>query len=142
MVSDDPAAACAACMLLGQGAYGLHDENGESCAPLTLFGGDPDESTRAICGITLAEAIDTRLPAIRDAMASVLIGSRKARTECETALKRMPESERQGFLDERHDARRSSLNDIGKRALQYTQKMTAKLEAPCETQETVEAADG
>ena len=83
---------------------------------------------KALHGVTLSDVVENRLPAIRDAMASVMIGGFGSRVECEAALRRIPEDQHEAFLAERHDMKRSSMNDIGARAASLVKAIDEKCE--------------
>lgn len=59
--SADPAAAVAACLYLGNGAYGLEDEFGETVCPLFLFGKAEEELqvwSEERFGLTVADLLE------------------------------------------------------------------------------------
>lgn len=116
MKSDDPVAACCACLFLGEGRYALRDKEGESVCPLFILGGDPAAWFRDTFGITLDDAMASKRIAVADALDSVLIGGFAAREEVESAIELMQPEDAEKWMAKRHDDRRSSMNDIGKRA--------------------------
>lgn len=64
---------------------------------------------------------------IAAAMDSLLIGTAGERAEVDATLKRIPESERAAWLAERHDRRRSSMNDIRHRATLAAERMRMRM---------------
>ena len=113
-----PFMACAvAVAVLGNGAYGIEG------TPV-LFGWDGWLKDKGI--EDLSAYIDAHKGEIADALDSVLIGSEADRAEVESALALMPAEKRAAWLNERHDRRRSSMNNIGGRA----RKLAAMLRAP------------
>lgn len=123
MDSDDPPSACAACLLLGNGAYGLNDQDGKSHCPILIFGGDPNQSVKAIHGLTLDEILANRKPQIAAALESFLIGSIGERHLFAEAKDRMTPADAAEYARLRHDQLRSSMNNIGERA----QELAARL---------------
>jgi hypothetical protein len=103
-----PFMACAiAVAMLGNGAYGIKG------TPV-LFGWDAWLKEKGI--EDLSAHIAAHKIEIAAALESVLIGSEADRREVESALALMPEDKRAAWLAERHDNRRSSMNNIGERA--------------------------
>ena len=116
MKSDNEPAACVACLLLGEGAYPLENEAGKIVMPAFIFGGDPDATLKASHGRTVDDVMENDREAVAAALDSVLIGSKRDRQNVESAVSRMSESDAKSYLAEYHDRRRSSMNNIGKRA--------------------------
>lgn len=113
-----PFMACAiAVAMLGNGAYGIDG------TPV-LFGWDAWLKEKGI--EDLSAHIDAHKVEIAAALDSVLIGSKSDRAEVESALALMPAEKHAAWLAERHDRRRSSMNNIGGRA----RKLAAMLRAP------------
>lgn len=126
MEAADRETAALAVLVLGEGKYALVEldpETGYSTdkspndVPLFLFGG----ATLWFEG-TFGRTLDAALedPASRakmaDALDSVLIGKGSARIELRDALAEMTPEGRERFLAKRHDRKRSSMNNIGRRA--------------------------
>jgi hypothetical protein len=117
MESNDKAAACAACLFLGEGKYALSDMDGNRVLPILAFGNaDPNEVMQDTCGITLTETVATKKPAIAAALRSVMIGDPSFRTLWKDAS----EETKAKYLDEN----RSSMNNIAKRAQQLADHFT------------------
>jgi hypothetical protein len=127
MKSADELAAVLACMFLGSGRYILTDESGRHVMPFFMFGGGEDEWLQRTFGMSLDDAIKSRLPAIADALESVLIGGFRDRREFEEAAALMTPENVAQFRERRHDRRRSSLNNIGRRAAALAKSIRAKL---------------
>lgn len=121
--SDDPAIAAVACMILGSGAYGLTDEKGVTACPIFLFCGVPDEWMRATYNVSIDELLAGRLLEIAAVLESVMIGNFGERADAESAIARMNATDAAAFLAERHDRRRSSMNDIGARAAALAERL-------------------
>lgn len=62
--------------------------------------------------------IDSHASEISEAYASFMIGDYAQRSEIESLLQMVPEEQRQKWLNERQEKKRSSLNKIGERAYQ------------------------
>jgi len=115
---DDEEAACLAALLLGSGKYGLADEQGEQVMPIFLLGGCK-EWVREKYGKDVEEwASGFPRDRLAAALESVVIGSFRARREADRLLAYITDPDkRAAWLAERHDDRRSSMNDIGGRAV-------------------------
>ena len=117
MKCDNFHVAAVAVAILGNGAYGIEG------TPV-LFGWDDWLTAQKI-------NLDTFIPEHREqialALESVLIGSKGDREEVEATLKRILPGQREAWLAERHDKRRSSMNDIGAKAQRMAQALRAKL---------------
>lgn len=133
MASDNWRAAAAACLLLGGGKYALsavEPEDANSGCPLFLFGGGVGEWWSNQFGGTFEawmESADNRRK-LCEALDSVLIGDASDRREVEAELAKLPEREREAWLERRHDQRRSSMNNIGRRAKELAGGFREKLE--------------
>lgn len=66
--------------------------------------------------------------AIIDALDSVLIGGFGARKEVEKTLEYIPKEKHEAWLLERHDIKRSSLNDIGRSAWTLAKRLREQLQ--------------
>jgi hypothetical protein len=114
-----PFRACViATLLLGHGAYSLHDEHGEHVMPLMLFGIGGDEWFVEKFGKSMQEVMDETPGAeIAAALESVLIGSFPERRTVNAVLNAISDpAEREKARAVWHERKRSSLNDIGGRA--------------------------
>lgn len=133
--ADDLKIAAAACVLLGRGQYAFDPlEKGGKRVPLMLFGGMDkwfmdhfDQDADA----ALTDVIENRAAELADCLDSCVIGKIHDRRDHEAALSLIesPE-ERDKFRAERHDRRRSSLNDIGGRAYEMAKNLRAKVVDP------------
>lgn len=127
MKADDLAVAQAAVIVLGQGQYGLKDEQGESCAPMLLFA-TPKQTEEILAELfgegSLGGFIERNKAAIADALDSVMSVDRRERRLYEEALVAIEsEEKRQEFRDKTHDRHRSSMNDIGGAAWEYAKRL-------------------
>jgi len=120
MRCEDFLVAAVAVAILGNGAYGIEG------TPV-LFGWDDWFKKKEI---NLGEFIPKHRLQIAEALESVLIGDKAARTEVEMTLKRISEAEHEAWLAERHDKRRSSMNDIGAEAKRLASQMRIKSNQP------------
>lgn len=113
-----------ATVMLGRGAYGLHTQKGETAMPIFLFG-DPDTWFIEQFGQTLQQVSDTTDDSIlADVFDSVLIGGFKERHTYELGLSLIEgEEKREQWWSAWHEARRSSMNDIGGAAHNYAKKL-------------------
>lgn len=117
-------------LILGQGAYGIEcvDDDTTACG-IYLFGG-ADEGFQERFGRTIETAIEARKGEIPKAMRSVWIGPASDRLGIEAAVKACDsEKTRRALLDTRHDAARSSLNDIGTRAARFAVDIASRCES-------------
>jgi hypothetical protein len=128
---DDFEAACFAVLVLGQGQYALEPQ--ERDAPgmgLFVFGGAEDWWLKQF-GYPLQEASDRigreRLAA---ALESVLIGSADNRRTFKAAEAFITDPvKRREYMEQYHDRKRSSLNDIGGRAMKMAAALRRKIAA-------------
>lgn len=126
--------AAVACVLLGQGQYGLtpveQPEDGiDRGVPLMLFG-NAQAWFQQQCGgdfsVVFARVLATQREALAACLDSVLIGKPDERSGVSKMLALLPEKAKQvEARDIWHDARRSSLNDIGRRAWEIAAKLRA-----------------
>lgn len=123
--ADDPKVAQMATLLLGQGAYGLTDEQDNTVLPIFLLGGGSEWLAREFGDhkTWIAE----HLAELADCLESVIIGGFSARRDVDDALSCMPEDQRADYLKRRHDRQRSSMNDIGQRAQELARALREKL---------------
>lgn len=120
-VMDDPIVAGVAVLLLGNGAYGLETEDGSSVVPVMLFGGIDRWCKEK--GINLDAFIPQNYVPMAEFLDSVCYGSVRDRQECDEACLRMSPDEAAKYRAARNDRRRSSMNNIGKAALQLASQM-------------------
>jgi hypothetical protein len=116
MKSDCVPAAAVACMFLGEGAYNLTDKDGKQVCPFFLFGGDPDAWLKAEHNTTIEDVTRDHGEEVIDALETVLIGDFAEREVVESATAKMSKADAAAWLEERHDRKRSSMNNIGRRA--------------------------
>ena len=103
-----------AVVLLGNGAYGIKG------TPI-LFGWDSWLKENGIENLEFY--IDTHALEIADALDTVLIGNERDREEVEGTLAMLAPERHKEWLAQRHDKKRSSLNDIGGRARKYADRL-------------------
>ena len=119
--TDDFKTAAVAIAVLGRGQMGLKNIDGEESSPV-LFGWDDWLKEQGI--EDLGKYIDEHTKEMADILATVLIGGKADREEVESALALMPDEEaRKKWLDDRHDKRRSSMNNIGAAAWAWARKL-------------------
>ena len=103
--------------LLGNGGYGatpIGDDKAEKI-PIFLFGGADDWMRER--GIVIDRVLADRKPAIIESLDSVLIGDAHDRQAFRDGLELIDDpAKRVQWRDRWHDDRRSSMNNIGKRA--------------------------
>lgn len=110
-----PFMACAiAVAMLGNGSYGIEG------TPI-LFGWDEWLKGKGI--EDLGAHIDKHNTEIAAALDSVLMGDERDREEVDATLRRIPPDQHEAWLAERHDRRRSSMNDIGRRARELASRV-------------------
>lgn len=122
--SDDFAAACGACLLLGNGNYGLVPIS-EDAAEMPIFLFSPvDRIDRWLSENKIADSCDalfSRREEIAAALDTVVIGDRG---EYETELAKINDSGATlEFKSLWHKKHRTSANDIGKRAVSLAEAM-------------------
>lgn len=122
--SDDFLAACLATILLGRGAYGLQSEDGKTEMPIMLFGLEETwfpKTFQADLSLLLGAADVARLVLC---LQSVVIGSFVDRRAYDVAMNAILDMDgRAAFAAAWHEARRTSLNDIGARARTIAQRL-------------------
>jgi len=112
--------------VLGEGHYGLKSEDGERQTPVLLGWVRWLEEE----GIKdLAEYLKQNNDAIAEALGSVRIGEAAERKAEREAVKYMTAENAEKYRLERHDAARSSMNNIGRRAWQIAQRMRGDKDA-------------
>ena len=130
--ASDPAVAAVACLFLGEGSYGLSDEDGNRTCPIFLLGGNPDTWLKDAYGVSIDDVATKRSCELADVLDSVLIGSLSDRRELDEACKYMTEEAAEKFRDARHDRQRTSLNNIGRRAKSLAAHFRKNAEAAIE----------
>lgn len=115
-ITGDPKDAALATLILGVGRYGLTDKDGENVLPIFLFGGHKEWVKATFGHDDLGKETEARNAAIVESLRSVLIGGFRDREEYEAAISTMTADQRKVFAEKRHDIKRSSMNNIGKRA--------------------------
>ncbi len=112
--------------VLGGGMYGAARQDGEKVNGGLYFGhesGDAEAAFVADIGKPLGEYLTERATALRAAFDSVLIGSFADRDGWVDSVSKMSPEDAAKYTIERHDRKRSSMNDIGKAAKQCTTAM-------------------
>lgn len=125
--ADDVDVARAACLLLGEGKYALHNENDEEVMPLLFLGGF--EEWIAEHDFNLERINDTQRPALIACLESASCCSPKDRRAIRAAIGDDPAA-----LARYNDEKRSSLNDI----CGFAHKLAARYRAKAETERTTE----
>jgi len=114
------AAVCLA--VLGEGKYGGRpDEEGGTSIPIFMFGNDPDvwfkKQFNKTFEETLHDVLNTRKNELADAFESVTIGTLADQKMLADAMKEIPDQKgRNAYKKKWINKRRTSMNDIGKRA--------------------------
>ncbi len=116
--------AAIALLVLGEGHYaGRADEEGGTDIPLFMLGNNPDDWFKKHFNKTFGESLEgimkskARKSELADALDSVIIGSLNERKELAESLKEITdEKEKEKYKKQWSDKRRSSMNNIGKRA--------------------------
>lgn len=128
-IAGEPEAVCAAVLLLGEGAYGVSWPAGATVLPVYAFWGDglAEEDWKSRFGRTIGESLRALREPITAALETVMIGTAadRARMEAVLAAIASPE-ERERARAAWHDGRRSSTNDIGRRAGELAKALRAK----------------
>lgn len=122
--TNDEAAAICACVLLGTGKYGLRREDGSTACPILIFG-DAVEELGKLLGMSLEQALAEKQEAICGALSTVTIGDFADYRTVQKHLAALPQEEREPWLATRRERKRTSLNDIGERALNLVRAMAA-----------------
>lgn len=115
---DDFVVTAVAIALLGNGNYGIQNDNESS--PV-MFGWDDWFEKNGIKD--LERYIKENKKEIAAVLNSVMLGSIHERQDLDAMLKLIPEHKKQQWIAERNDRRRSSLNDIETAAHEYAQKL-------------------
>jgi len=115
---DDFIITAVAIAILGNGNYGITNENESS--PI-MFGWDNWFEEKGIKD--LSKFIDKNKKEIAAVLNSVMLGSVNGRKYLDTRLESIPEDKKRQWIAERNDRKRSSLNDIEAAAHEYAQKL-------------------
>lgn len=117
--------ACVAMCILGSGNYGIKEidnNKGDSMPPFVLV--DVDEWFKQTFGKDFRETYpEVSKSVLADIMESVLIGNAEDRKIFGNAILIIPEDERKKWKEVYHDRRRSSMNDIGRRAQTWAKSL-------------------
>lgn len=126
IVADDFAVAAIAACLLGGGAYSLKSADGAKEMPIMLFGYE-ETWFPEMFGKTLGELLDsTSKPAIAACLESIVLCTVHERRTYDDALAIVEDADRREALRRKWmNERRSSLNDIGSRALELAKLLRA-----------------
>lgn len=126
MVADDFKVAAAACLLLGQGAYSIHNADRSEDMPLFLFGG-ADEWVEKTFG-SFDEYLLGHLEEIAACLDSVMSCGFRERVNFDAAMAAIEDpAKREAYRLQVHDTNRSSLNDIGAKAWRMAGRCREKL---------------
>lgn len=141
MVASDDRIAALACIILGGGKYCPKNRAGESSGPFFMFGDSealfgswlretfPRETAgSADVAVVFAAVMAVHGEAVAAALESVLIGGFKERDLVTLALSKMPDPVDQAeYLAKLHDVKRTSMNDIGTRALELAKRTRRRM---------------
>jgi len=125
--------ATVACCVLGEGQYAFRPIGDETAqeVPLMMFGGTDEWFQQHFngrdAGAVIGDVMEHRSADLADCLDSCLIGDAHSRQEYSRALELIESPEnREKFRAERHDQRRSSMNDIGGRAYKIAKRLREK----------------
>lgn len=140
LVARDREVAGLACILLGEGQYALHahDEHGQELGnehgiPLMMFDRKPDDTWRTLFGgeLDIGDRITARAAEIVEVLDTVSIGRYGDRAEYEAALEMIDDpAKKRAWIERRQEQRRSSMNNIGRRALQIADALRRQTALP------------
>ena len=121
----------AAVLLLGSGAYFLTecDSDKKVDMPFLLFDGTKEDLNKwwdAHHGVTFEAFLVARIVEIKQALATVLIGSASDRRFAEKTLAMLPPDKRDEWLADYKERKRSSLNNIGACAEELAESLQLK----------------
>jgi hypothetical protein len=130
--TDDKEAACVACLLMGEGQYGLEEIGGKFEMPILMFGGG-DEFFKSQFGKSMEESVKLyrgdKVAVLIETLRSTLVGSVGERQTHEDALKFITDPEkRQQYIDEYKDKKRGSMNNIGGYAIRLADHLEKRME--------------
>ena len=127
----DDRVACAVGILLGNGQYPVERcDNQNDVGSLLLFQSEGQIAVELerIFGQPLSEYMETHAAEVSEALGSVLIGSQADRALFEAAIDMIPETDAKAkYAELWHDSKRSSMNDIGKRAAALAKECGGRL---------------
>ncbi len=117
--ADDLEIAANAVALIGHGAYGLQELTGDKSGnvPIFLETGHDEWFTKQFgrdFATSLNHVMANRAPDLAKALASVFIGTPADKRQFDQDARDWDEDEFHLKLTERHDAKRTSMNDIGR----------------------------
>lgn len=129
--------AAVASLMVGQGQYSFASLDGSEDVPMFAFMGNDDTNAwfKQHCGDD-AETVVTRVTSekkieLADCLDSVIIGHYSDRQLYLLALSSITDpANREKYIFEYHDKKRSSMNDIGGRARQLAAKLRGGANAP------------
>lgn len=129
----DVAIAFGVAVFIGGGMYAMDPVEKGAAVSVPFF--LSDGSTEAWCQRTFGQSLNDviatltgeRLGEVADALDSVLVGEPGDRATEIAILANAPTGRAHLLRDERHDARRSSMNDIGRRAWGIADSLRRKL---------------
>jgi len=118
--TDDIVAAGVAIMIVGDGWYGLEDEEGKQVVPITALVGDgawlKEKGITDIGGYIKANRLK-----MAEILESVLYGSAGDRGLFNAAIERMSKKDAQLYRNEWNGKKRSSMTNIGAMCLHYAE---------------------
>jgi hypothetical protein len=120
--ADDIVAAGIAVMIVGDGWYGLENEEGEQVVPITALGGS--ESWLKDNGIPdIKSYIKENRLKMAEILESVLYGHARDRALFNAAVEKMSNEDARLYREQWDDKKRSSLNHIGAACLHYAKAL-------------------
>ena len=128
ITAESEAHACAAVLLLSEGAFGLKSEDGESVLPMFMFGGDPDAWFQEKHKISLRDIL-RQTDEIATVLESAATCSLSKRRMYDLAIAAITDDERRNlFIADWDNESRSSLNAIATKA----HRLAARLRETCQ----------
>jgi len=122
--TDDLDVARAACLLLGEGAYGLKDENGDTALPIFLFAEGSYEKWSEKSGFDLDKIMKKKRLQVAECLDSACVAKMCERKAILAAVGPHGKEAIRRYSDER----RSSLNDICGYAAELADKLRKQSE--------------
>lgn len=128
LVCDDDLYATLACILLGNGKYGLSDREDNFICPIMIFGGT-DEHIQEISEYQSADAAFHAADKKRlaEVLRTTLLGGFGGREEFEETIALIPEERQEQFRQIWHE-KRTSMNNIGGRAIAIAKRLESMVE--------------
>lgn len=124
MKADSLLTAAVAICLLGEGKLAIKQLDGDANVPIFLFGGHDEWFTKNLGGTFQAVLNNvTDSPELADCLDSVLLGGQEERQQFEQELQLLEPEQRDEYRNLWHDERKSSDNDIGRRAWRMAQHL-------------------